>query len=100
MNGEIERLRALLDANTQSDPEHPDPDSIWIDFADSAVNALPALLEVAEAARAYREAQTRRHPESHDDWADGACSRCLGQEYGCEAELDAALARLDGADHD
>ena len=53
----IERLRALLAANANPDPEHPDPDSIWIDLADAAILALPALLDVAEAARAVRRAE-------------------------------------------
>ena len=53
----IARLRALLAANTNPDPEHPDPDSIWIDLADSAIVALPALLDVVEVARAQRRAE-------------------------------------------
>jgi len=53
----IERLRALLDANANPDPEHPDPDSIWISLADSAILALPALLDVVEVARAQRRAE-------------------------------------------
>ena len=74
----IARLRALLAANTNPDPEHPDPDSIWIDLADSAIVALPALLDVVEAAAEMRRLRAVFRTPSPTD-------------------LYAALDRLDGA---
>lgn len=117
----IERLRKLLAEATPGPLEHREHDgqhaicgaSLWVgepdgmpptvgdmarvaaDFAlhAAAVNALPALLDVAEAARAYTEALRRQHDASGDavlHWSKSA--KRITETW---ATLDAALRRLD-----
>ena len=91
----IERLRALLAANANPDPEHPDPDSIWIGLADDAILALPALLDMTEAAQAVRRAEQMLSdaPLANPDHYLQA-AQMLAE---AKRALRAILARLDGA---
>jgi hypothetical protein len=62
-------------------------------LADAAVNALPALLDVAEAARAWSaHLETPQGPDNSEQMLVWASTN-----YQLEEALRAALARLDGA---